>query len=122
MTQVPQGVKICAYMFYAVAALAVLGLCVSVVVNGLALASSSGDSSAMTGILIGMATGACPAIIFAALYGFVGYSLMQMQKWARIAAIILAVLALCGFPIGTILGGIVLYFMFANDEVKAAFA
>ncbi len=122
MREVPQGVKISAYIFYALAAIGVLGLCASVVTNGLTLANAGGSDDIMMSAGISLAVGGCISILFIALYGYVGYSLMQLQKWARIVAIILAVIALCGFPIGTILGGIVLYFMLAQDEVKAAFA
>ena len=121
MTEVPQGVKISAYIFYAVAVIAVLGLCASVVSNGLAISAAGNNQDAMTSALIGLGVGGCVSILFTALYAFVGYSLMKLQKWARIAAIVLAVLALCGFPIGTILGGIVLYFMF-QQETQRAFA
>ena len=122
MREVPQGVKISAYIFYALAVIGVLGLCASVVTNGLTLANASGNQDVMMSAGISLGIGGCISILFIALYGYVGYSLMQLQKWSRIVAIILSVLALCGFPIGTILGGIVLYFMFANEEVKAAFA
>jgi hypothetical protein len=121
MTQVPQGVKISSYIFYAFAVFAVLGLCASAVSNGLTLANASGNDEVMTSAGISLGVGACISIIFAALYGFVGYSLARLQSWARIAAIILSVLALCAFPIGTIMGGIVLYFLF-QPESQAAFA
>lgn len=60
-------------------------------------------------------------IVFLALYAGVGYGLLKMMKWARIAAIVLGVLALCSFPIGTAMGGYVLYLMF-QEENKQAFA
>jgi hypothetical protein len=63
--------------------------------------------------------GACFTLIFAILYGAVGYGLLQLRTWARIAAIILAILSLCSFPIGTILGGIVLFFMFQEETTQA---
>jgi hypothetical protein len=122
MTEVPQGVKISSYIFYALAAIAVLGLCANVILNGLTLSSASGNEELMMSTGISMGIGACISILFIALYGYVGYGLSKLQKWSRIAAIILSVLALCAFPIGTILGGIVLYFMLAQEEVKAAFA
>jgi hypothetical protein len=92
-----------------------------VVSNGLTLANAGGSEEVMTSAGIGLGIGACVGILFTALYGFVGYSLSKLQKWSRIAAIVLAVLALCAFPIGTIAGGVVLYFMFQQD-VQAAFA
>ena len=121
MSEVPQGVKISAYIFYALAVIAVLGLCASVITNGLAISAAGDNSDAMTSAAISLGVGGCISILFIALYGFVGYSLMKLQKWSRIAAIVLAVLALCAFPIGTIMGGIVLYYMF-QPETKTVFA
>jgi hypothetical protein len=110
----PQGVKISAYIFFALGALTLLGFCALLVVLG--LAASSGEAADQA---VGLGIGLCFTLIFAILYGAVGYGLMNLQSWARIAAIVLAILSLCSFPIGTILGGIVLYFMFQQDVQQA---
>jgi hypothetical protein len=89
MTQVPQGVKISSYIFYAFAVFAVLGLCASVVTNGMTLANAGGSEEVMTSAGVSLGIGACISILVAALYGFVGYSLARLQSWARIVAIIL---------------------------------
>lgn len=118
MIQPPQGVKISAYIFFALAALALLGTCAIVAVFGLQLADTgASDQSGLAGLVIGL----CLTLLFAALYGGVGYGLLKLQRWSRIGAIILAILSLCSFPIGTVLGGIVLYFMF-QQEVSQAFS
>lgn len=119
MSQPPQGVKISAYIMFGYTALLVLALCGLLVSAGLTAASGAEGDELVAGLL-GPLIGVCVVVIFAAVYGFIGYSLLKLQSWARIAAIVLAILALCSFPIGTILGGIVLYFMF-QPEVKQAF-
>jgi hypothetical protein len=43
-------------------------------------------------------------VIMAALALFAGYSLLTRKPWARILAIVLGILALLKFPIGTALG------------------
>ena len=53
-------------------------------------------------------------------YAVAGYGLLNYKGWARILAIILAILNLCLFPIGTALGIYTLVIMF-NDETKALF-
>lgn len=121
MPQVPQGVKISSIIFYVFAGIALLGMCASIVLNGMALAAAGGDETLVTSSGINIGIGACVGILVTALYGFVGYSLSKLQKWSRIAAIVLGVLLLCGFPIGTIGGGVVLYYMFQQD-VQQAFA
>jgi uncharacterized membrane protein YozB (DUF420 family) len=53
-------------------------------------------------------------------YIVAGYGLLKYKGWARILAIILAILNLILFPIGTALGIYTLVIMF-NDETKALF-
>lgn len=49
-----------------------------------------------------------------------GYGLLNYKSWARILAIILAILNLCLFPIGTALGIYTLVIMF-NQETEVLF-
>jgi len=53
-------------------------------------------------------------------YAVTGYGLLNYKGWARILAIILAILNLILFPIGTALGIYTLVIMF-NDEAEALF-
>ncbi len=116
MFQPPQGVKISAYIFFGLAVLTLLGACAFLAVIGLQMA----DPGAMEGDgMVGFAIGSCFTLLFAILYGATGYGLLKLQGWARITAIVLAILSLCSFPIGTILGGIVLYFMFQPENAQA---
>ena len=53
-------------------------------------------------------------------YVVTGYGLLKYKSWARILAIILAILNLILFPIGTALGIYTLVIMF-NEETEALF-
>jgi hypothetical protein len=53
-------------------------------------------------------------------YAVAGFGLFKHKSWARILAIILAILNLILFPIGTALGIYTLVIMF-NEETKALF-
>ena len=53
-------------------------------------------------------------------YAVAGYGLLNYKGWARILAIILAILNLCLFPIGTAIGIYTLIIMF-NKETVALF-
>ena len=88
--------------------------CAIVAVIGLSLTDTSGGQE-----LIGIVFALCFTLLFTLFYAGVGYGLLKMQSWARIAAIVLAILSLCSFPIGTILGGVVLYFMFQQETIQA---
>jgi hypothetical protein len=119
MSQPPQGVKISAYIFFAMAALTMLLTCFILVAFGLALADPSAFEDAGPEQMVGLVVSLCLVVLFTVLYAAVGYGLLKLQSWARIAAIVLAILSLCSFPLGTILGGIVLYLMFQQENVQA---
>jgi hypothetical protein len=67
--------------------------------------------------LVISAIGFIPAILILKLNG----ALKQLKAQARIWQIVLSCLFLLGFPIGTILYGISLYFMAFDNQTKAAF-
>ncbi len=117
-SEAPQGVKISAYLFFAAAVLNLLGFCGALGATGLLATSPDSDAAAFAGLA---AIGACLALLFMLLYGAVGYGLLQLKSWARISAIVLAILVLCNFPLGTIIGGIVLYLLF-QPEAQEAFS
>ena len=50
----------------------------------------------------------------------IAYGLWELKSWARTAAIIFAIIGLLGFPIGTIISIIILWYLF-KPEIKEAF-
>jgi hypothetical protein len=50
----------------------------------------------------------------------VGFGLLKLQNWARWAAIVLAILGLPGFPVGTVIGILILIYLL-GDEARIAF-
>lgn len=115
-SEAPQGVKISAYSLFAYGALNLLGFCAIIAIFG--VEQSTGEELLGLG-LAGVSIASCFILVFTILYAATGYGLLQLQSWARIAAIVLAILSLCSFPIGTILGGVVLYFMFQQEATQA---
>lgn len=75
----------------------------------------------LTAILpsLGILCLAVPMLI-ALLYFVIAIGLLKGMGWARILAIIFAIIGLLGFPIGTILSIIILIYLF-KDEVKEYF-
>jgi len=113
-SEAPQGVKISAYIFFGLGVLTLLGVCAIIAILGLGLASGDIEDQ-----MVGLGVGLCFTLLFTVLYGVTGYGLLKLQSWARIAAIVLAILSLCSIPIGTILGGVVLYFLFQQESTQA---
>jgi uncharacterized protein YqgC (DUF456 family) len=49
-----------------------------------------------------------------------GWGLLSMKQWARWLAFILAIISLFGFPIGTVIGALIIWYLLKED-VKQAF-
>ncbi len=58
--------------------------------------------------------------IIALVYFLIGFGLLKGKGWARVVAIILAIIGLLNVPIGTIISIIILIYLF-KPETKAFF-
>lgn len=59
--------------------------------------------------------------LFAALSTTLIFALWDLKNWARVTFIVLYVIGLLGFPVGTIVSGIILYYL-SKPDTKEAFA
>lgn len=75
-------------------------------------AGGAGAARAGVGLIAGLIT-----IAVSGFEIYVGSQLQQYKSWARVVQIILGILALPGFPIGTALGIYYLWAMFNKDTV-----
>ena len=78
--------------------------------------SGGGDELFAAGLMCWLVFG-----ILALVYFLIGIGLLKGKGWARIIAIILAIIGLANVPIGTIISIIILIYLFKAD-VKAYFA
>jgi len=86
-----------------------------------AVIAADGDPDAATAISILGATGAFTVafVTILSLPGIVvGWGLYRRRAWSRIAAIVLSVLSLVAFPIGTLLGVYGLWVLFSKDTER----
>ena len=107
-------VKIVAWLWILNGVLSVLMAIIGLIIANLNI-PDPGDSVLVS---IGALCFFLPGIV---AYILAGYGLLNYKSWARILAIILAILNLILFPIGTAIGIYTLWAMF-KDENKALFA
>ena len=112
-------VKTLGAIFLALGLLGVLAALFSSVAFGLlvGLVGASGDDDAPLGqailgftglaLTIGMLVASAPAIVC-------GWGLLKCRPWARILGIVLAAIALIGFPYGTLFGVYALWVLFSK--------
>jgi hypothetical protein len=84
-------------------------------------ASNSRDGAMATAISgIVFLVGAGVFMLLAAANFAAGWGLWKQREWGRITAIVLAAIRLLNFPIGTIIGGLIIYFLL-QPNVRAEF-
>jgi len=115
----PDEVLIIAIYHFIEAALLLLGL-LGIGVAGIAVLFAMAEDPSVAIALGFMTIGAVFLVLGAALNVAVGWGLLRMQNWARWAAIILSVLRLPNFPIGTVIGGLIIYYL-VQDRARALF-
>jgi hypothetical protein len=101
--QLDQHVRLLAWLHILSHALfLIIGIFVFVLLTGLGLVSGEGDALAVMGI-IGIFVGGLMLVL--ALPGLLaGYGLLKRRSWGRLLALIVGLLNLLNFPLGTALG------------------
>jgi len=119
-SQRPDGVTLLAGYYFLWGGLLLLGACglaIPTVITGIVGFFDDPEVFIATFILgiIGVII-----MLLSLLHLAVGYGLWTQRQWARTAAIALSVVSLFGIPIGTIIGGVSLWYLL-QDEVAATF-
>ena len=92
--------------------LGTIGLAIPTVITGIVGVVEDPGALVATAILGVIAT---VTMLICLLLLAVGYGLWTQRQWARVAAIALAILGLFAFPIGTLLGGFILWYLIKPD-------
>ena len=114
-----QQINLIAYLYIGLGILTLIGaLIVTLAIAGGGWLSQDETAIAVTST-VGFVIGGIVALsgIFALV---AGYGLLKRRSWARTLTIILSVINLLNFPIGTALGGYALWVML-QDESRAEF-
>lgn len=118
MKERPDGITIISIYHFVVAALCLLGICALLAIPAIVAAVGQQDHEARQAlpvVAIVMAVGIGFIVLIGAAHAAVGWGLWQMQPWARIGAIVLAILGLFNVPIGTAIGAFILWYLFQPE-------
>jgi hypothetical protein len=86
----------------------------------LGIVGISGEFGAFIGMFaVGLI--AIVILLLCLLYLSVGYGIWTLQPWGRISAITLSIISLFFFPIGTIIGGLILWYLL-KPEIAIRFS
>ncbi len=114
------GIKLIAIYHFVLAGIMVLGALGILLFPLLAVSVSPVDPRGPLAVLFGTGIIFFILIVLAILYLIAGIGLWQRQEWARWLTIVLAILGLFNFPVGTIIGLVILWFLL-RDDVQALF-
>jgi hypothetical protein len=119
----PDGVTIVSIVHFVEAGLFLLIACVLIMVPFIVSTATRGDAEAreialpivtvVMSILIGI------FFLYGAANAVIGWGLWQMQPWGRLGAIVLSVLRCLNIPVGTVIGGLILWYLFQPEAVEA---
>ena len=114
-----QQINLIAYLYLVLGVLTLIGaIFITLAVAGGGLLSGDQTAIAITAT-VGFVIGGFIAL--SGIFSLVaGYGLLKRRSWARTLTIILSVINLLNFPIGTALGGYALWAML-QDESRAEF-
>ncbi|HJO03842.1 MAG TPA: hypothetical protein QGG47_07700 [Acidobacteriota bacterium] len=118
----PDGVTILALWYLVLAGGAAIGACAITIPIG--VISLVDDLPAGGSLIATLALGFGLTIttVVGAICALVAWGLWNMKRWARITALVLAILHLPFFPVGTAIGVATLWYAGTHPEVERAFA
>ncbi len=110
----PDGVTLISVYYWFLAAFFTLGVC------GVPI-GVFGDHRSVIGAVFALVFGLFFTIAGAMATAVVGWGLWNLKSWARMAAIVLAILQLFFFPIGTVIGALIIWYLWKDPDALAAF-
>jgi len=114
----PDGVTTIAVYYFLVAIFDLIGAC-AIVAIPMASIIQFNRGSDLYFSLVGLSFGLLATLILAALAIVAGWGLLRMANRARWLAIALAIISLIFFPIGTIIGAIIIWYLLKADTREA---
>lgn len=116
----PDGVTLISIYHFVWAALSLLGICGVIALPFFVGFVSGGDR----GAIFWTAFASAVSLVFFGLIFLanliVGLGLWQLKGWARLAAMALAIFRLFSVPVGTIIGGLIIWYLL-QENVAALF-
>ncbi|MEZ4649810.1 MAG: hypothetical protein R3E97_13690 [Candidatus Eisenbacteria bacterium] len=113
----PDGITFLAIWHFFLSASCLLGLLTMLGVGGLiGVAALAEEDVWITALEIGIFGGfASFLLLFSIVFLVVGAGLWRMRPWARIPALVIAAVSLVKFPIGTVVGGLTLWYLLRDE-------
>ena len=116
----PDGVTAIAVWYFVDAFFILMIACTLIALPFSGVFDDIGDSTGEFWANFGVTCGVVFVLLSAIAALLAGLGLLRMKQWARWLAFILAILGLFAFPIGTVIGALIIWYLL-KDDVREAF-
>ena len=116
----PDGVTAIAVWYFVEAFFALTMACMLIAIPFSGLYDDIGDPIGEFWVSFTVTCGVVYVLIMAIALLFAGWGLLRMKEWARWLAVILGIFSLFAFPIGTVIGVLIIWYLLKED-VREAF-
>ena len=116
----PDGVTAIAVWFFVEAFLTLMIACTLIAIPFSGVFSDIGDSTGEFWATFGLTCMVVFVLVQAIALLLAGWGLRRMKGWARWLAFILSIFGLFAFPIGTVIGALIIWYLI-KDDVREAF-
>lgn len=115
----PDGVTAIAVWFFVDAFLLLIVTCSLLAIPVSGVLAEINDPIGEFWAVFSLTCGGIFMLISGILMVFAGWGLLRMKQWARWLAFVLAIFSLFAFPIGTVLGALIIWYLLKEDVSKA---
>ncbi len=116
----PDGVTAIAVWYFVDAFFMLMGACALLTIPASGVLSEIGDPIGKFWVVFGVTCGVIWVLISGIALVLAGWGLLRMKQWARWLAFVLAIFSLFAFPIGTVIGAVIIWYLL-KDDVREAF-
>jgi len=116
----PDGVTAIAVWFFVDALLMLFGTCLLVAIPVSGVINEINDPIGEFWVVFTLTCGVIFILLSGVLSVFAGWGLLRLKPWARWLSIILGIFSLFAFPIGTVIGALIIWYLLKED-VREAF-
>ena len=110
----PDGVTLIAIYYWFVTIMSTLFICP-------AFFWVFSDERGVFGLFLGLIVWPFSMLAIAIASALTGWGLWRLKSWARLAAIVLAALQLPIIPVGTLIGALIIWYLWQDADARAAF-
>lgn len=116
----PDGVTVIAVWYFVEAFFLLVGVCSLLALPVSGVFADIGDPTGEFWAYFGVTCGVIWLLISGIALVLAGWGLLRMKQWARWLAFVLAIFGLFAFPIGTVIGAVIIWYLLKED-VREAF-